>query len=156
MKVILKQDIKGVGKKDQIINAADGYARNFLFPRGLAVPADTGNLNNLAAKNKAEAAKKERNLENSKKLAEELKSKVLTIQVKAGSNGKLFGGVFGREQYKGQDGKLKFATKCRSIRPVDKIREGVEVPADKLLPEENNNNFSNPNDYTNTEDDLPF
>ena len=97
MKVILKQDIKGVGKKDQIINAADGYARNFLFPRGLAVPADTGNLNNLAAKNKAEAAKKERNLENSKKLAEELKSKVLTIQVKSGSNGKLFGGVTSKE-----------------------------------------------------------
>ena len=97
MKVILKQDIKGVGKKDQIINADDGYARNFLFPRGLAVPADTGNLNNLAAKNKAEAAKKERNLENSKKLAEELKSKVLTIQVKAGSNGKLFGGVTSKE-----------------------------------------------------------
>ena len=97
MKVILKQDIKGVGKKDQIINAADGYARNFLFPRGLAVPADTGNLNNLAAKNKAEAAKKERNLENSKKLAEELKNKVLTIQVKAGSNGKLFGGVTSKE-----------------------------------------------------------
>ena len=42
MKVILKQDIKGVGKKDQVINAADGYARNFLLPRGLAVPADTG------------------------------------------------------------------------------------------------------------------
>lgn len=97
MKVILKQDIKGVGKKDQIINAADGYARNYLFPKGLAVPADTGNLNNLAAKNKAEAAKKERNLENSKKLAEELKSKVLTIQVKAGSNGKLFGGVTSKE-----------------------------------------------------------
>ena len=97
MKVILKQDIKGVGKKDQIINAADGYARNYLLPRGLAVPADTGNLNNLAAKNKAEAAKKERNLENSKKLAEELKSKVLTIQVKAGSNGKLFGGVTSKE-----------------------------------------------------------
>lgn len=70
--------------------------------------------------------------------------------------GKLFGGVFGREQYRGQDGKLKFATKCRSIRAVDKIREGIEVPADKLLPEENNNNFFNPNDYTNTEDDLPF
>ena len=50
MKVILKQDIKGVGKKDQIINAADGYARNFLFPKNLAVPADSGNMNNLKAK----------------------------------------------------------------------------------------------------------
>ena len=97
MKVILKQDIKGVGKKDQVINAADGYARNYLFPKGLAVPADTGNLNNLKAKNKAEADRKEGNLENSKKLAEELKTKVLKIEVKAGSNGKLFGGVTSKE-----------------------------------------------------------
>ena len=50
MKVILKQDIKGVGKKDQVVNAADGYARNFLFPKNLAVPADSGNMNNLKAK----------------------------------------------------------------------------------------------------------
>ena len=97
MKVILKQDIKGVGKKDQIINAADGYARNFLFPKGLAVPADAGNLNNLKAKNEAQAAQKEKNLENSKKLAEELKTKILVIDVKAGSNGKLFGGVTSKE-----------------------------------------------------------
>lgn len=97
MKVILKQDIKGVGKKDQIINAADGYARNFLFPKNLAVPADAGNLNSLKAKNDAKAAQKDRNLENSKKLAEELKDKVLTIKVKAGSNGKLFGGVTSKE-----------------------------------------------------------
>ena len=53
MKVILKQDIKGVGKKDQVINAADGYARNYLFPKNLAVPADQGNMNNLKAKNEA-------------------------------------------------------------------------------------------------------
>ena len=97
MKVILKQDIKGVGKKDQIINAADGYARNFLFPKGLAVPADAGNLNNLKAKNEAQAAQKEKNLENSKKLAEEKKKKILVIDVKAGSNGKLFGGVTSKE-----------------------------------------------------------
>lgn len=97
MKVILKQDIKGVGKKDQIINAADGYARNFLFPKNLAVPADAGNLNSLKAKNDAKAAQKDRNLENSKKLAEELKDKVLTIKVKAGNNGKLFGGVTSKE-----------------------------------------------------------
>ena len=62
MKVILKQDVKGVGKKDQVINAADGYARNFLLPRGLAVPADTGNMNNLKAKSDANSARKERDL----------------------------------------------------------------------------------------------
>ena len=58
MKVILKQDIKGVGKKDQIINAADGYARNYLLPKKLAVPADQGNMNNLKAKNESIAYKK--------------------------------------------------------------------------------------------------
>ena len=62
MKVILKQDIKGVGKKDQVINAADGYARNFLFPKKLAVPADEGNMNNLKAKNESKAFRKEEDL----------------------------------------------------------------------------------------------
>ncbi len=97
MKVILKQDIKGVGKKDQIINAADGYARNYLFPKGLAVLANTGNLNELKAKNDAKEAQKARDLENSKKLAEDLKSKTIKISVKAGNNGKLFGGVTSKE-----------------------------------------------------------
>ena len=97
MKVILKQDIKGVGKKDQVINAADGYARNFLIPRGMAVPADTGNMNTLKAKSDANSARKERDLKESKRLAEELKTKMLTISVKAGSNGKLFGGVTSKE-----------------------------------------------------------
>lgn len=97
MKVILKQDIKGVGKKDQIINAADGYARNFLIPRGMAVPADTGNMNTLKAKNDANSARKERDLKESKRLAEELKTKMINISVKVGSNGKLFGGVTSKE-----------------------------------------------------------
>ena len=73
MKVILKQDIKGVGKKDQIINAADGYARNFLFPKNLAVPADSGNMNNLQAKKESAAFKKEENLKEAKEIAEKLK-----------------------------------------------------------------------------------
>ena len=55
--------------------------------------------------------------------------------------GKLFGGVFGREQYKTEDGKLKFATKCMSIRTVEKVREGIEVPEDKLLKENNTEDY---------------
>lgn len=97
MKVILKQDIKNVGKKNEIINAADGYARNFLFPKGLAVPADNSNMNELKLKQKAEANQKAKDLENSKKLSEELKDKTLEISVKAGNNGKLFGGVTSKE-----------------------------------------------------------
>ncbi len=97
MKVILKQDIKGVGKKDQIINAADGYARNYLFPKNLAVPADDGNMNNLKAKNESIEYRKGEDLKESKKIAEKMKSITLKIAVKAGENGKLFGGVTSKE-----------------------------------------------------------
>lgn len=97
MKVILKQDIKGVGKKDQIINAADGYARNFLFPKGLAVPADSGNMNNLKAKNESVAYKKGEDLKEAKKIAERMKTITVKIAVKAGENGRLFGAVTSKE-----------------------------------------------------------
>lgn len=97
MKVILKQDIKGVGKKDQIINAADGYARNFLFPRKLAVPADSGNMNNLKSKNESVAFRKGEDLKEAKKIAEKMKEITVKIAVKAGDNGKLFGGVTAKE-----------------------------------------------------------
>lgn len=70
--------------------------------------------------------------------------------------GKLFGGVFGREQYKTQDGKLKFATKCRSIRTVEAIQNGVEIPEDKLLETEQQNNYFNTDNYNSTTNDLPF
>lgn len=97
MKVILKQDIKGVGKKDQVINAADGYARNFLFPKNLAVPADTGNMNNLKSKNESVAFRKGEDLKEAKKVAEKMKEITVKIAVKAGDNGKLFGGVTAKE-----------------------------------------------------------
>ena len=97
MKVILKQDIKGVGKKDQIINAADGYARNFLFPKNLAVPADEGNMNNLKAKNESKAYRKGEDLKEAKEIAEKLKKITVKIEVKAGENGKLFGAVTAKE-----------------------------------------------------------
>ena len=73
MKVILKENIKGVGKKDQIINAADGYARNYLLPKGLAVPADVGNLNNLKSKNTSESFRKSEDLKEAKEIAEKMK-----------------------------------------------------------------------------------
>lgn len=97
MKVILKQDIKGVGKKDQVINSSDGYARNFLFPRGLAVPADAGNMNNLKAKQESQAYRKEEEYKNSLKIADKLKTTTLKFNVKIGANGKLFGGVTAKE-----------------------------------------------------------
>jgi large subunit ribosomal protein L9 len=97
MKVILKQDIKGVGKKDQVINAADGYARNFLFPKNLAVPADNGNMNNLKAKNESVAYRKGEDLKEAKEIAEKMKKITVKIPVKAGDNGRLFGAVTAKE-----------------------------------------------------------
>lgn len=97
MKVILKQDIKGVGKKDQIINAADGYARNFLFPKNLAVPADSGNMNNLKSKNESVAYRKGEDLKEAKEIAERMKTLTVKIAVKTGENGKLFGAVTAKE-----------------------------------------------------------
>ena len=97
MKVILKQDIKGVGKKDQVVNAADGYARNFLFPKNLAVPADSGNMNNLKAKNESIQYRKGEDLKEAKEIAEKIKKITLKIAVKAGDNGKLFGAVTAKE-----------------------------------------------------------
>ena len=95
MKVILKQDIKGVGKKDQVINAADGYARNYLFPKNLAVPADDGNMNK--SKNESVAFRKGEDLKEAKEIAERMKSITVRISVKAGDNGRLFGAVTAKE-----------------------------------------------------------
>ena len=97
MKVILKQDIKGVGKKDQVVNAADGYARNYLFPRNLAVPADEGNMNNLKSKNESVAYRKGEDLKEAKQIAERMKTITVKISVKAGDNGRLFGAVTAKE-----------------------------------------------------------
>lgn len=97
MKVILLQDIKGVGKKDQIINANDGYARNYLFPKKLALEATTGNLGNLKAKQESNQYRKDMQKEETVKLADKLKDITLTIKVKAGENGKIFGGVTAKE-----------------------------------------------------------
>ena len=97
MKVVLKQDIKGSGKKDQMVEVSDGYARNFLFPRKLAVPADAANANDV--KNKAEA--KQFHLEQERaaaqKLADSVNEKGITIHAKAGTNGRLFGAVTAKD-----------------------------------------------------------
>lgn len=97
MKVILKADIKGVGKKDQIINASDGYATNYLFPKNLAVPADKGNMNNLNSKKTSEEHRKELEREEARKNAKKIETITLKMPVKAGENGKVFGSVTTKE-----------------------------------------------------------
>ncbi len=97
MKVILKQDIKGVGKKDQIINASDGYARNFLFPKNMAVEANAENMSKLKAKQDSNAFKKSQEKEEAEKVAKKIAEIDLKISVKSGENGKIFGGVSTKE-----------------------------------------------------------
>ena len=97
MKVILLEDIKGVGKKDEVINASDGYARNFLFPKKKAIPADNGNMSRLNDKKASQAHKKELELNEAKEIANKIDKIELKLKVKAGENGKIFGGLTNKE-----------------------------------------------------------
>jgi len=97
MKVILLEDVKSVGKKGQVVNASEGYAKNFLFPKKLAVEANNSNMNELNLKNKAEERRKAQELEDAKNLAEKLEKIVVKIPVKTGEGGKLFGSVTNKE-----------------------------------------------------------
>ena len=97
MKVILKADIKGVGKKDEIINASDGYARNYLLPKKLAVEANAENMSKLNNKKEAASFKKDVEKQNAEELAKKLKGIMLKLKVKAGENGKIFGGITAKE-----------------------------------------------------------
>lgn len=97
MKVILQDNIKGVGKKDEVINASDGYARNYLLPKKLAVEANTENMSKLKAKEDSNKYKKDQDREAAEELALKLKRIMLKIEVKAGENGKIFGGVTNKE-----------------------------------------------------------
>ena len=97
MKVILKADIKGVGKKNEVINASDGYVRNFLFPKNLAVEANAENMSKLKAQNEANQFKKDTEREEAKKLADKLTKITVRVEVKAGENGKIFGGVSAKD-----------------------------------------------------------
>lgn len=97
MKVILVQDIKSVGKKGQVIDASDGYARNYLLPKKLAVVADATNLNELKTKQDANKYKRDMTMANAKELAEKMKNYEITFKIKAGDNGKTFGSITSKD-----------------------------------------------------------
>lgn len=97
MKVILLQDIKGVGKKDEVINASDGYARNFLFPKKMAVEANAEHMSKLKAKQDSKNFKRGQEKEEAEKIAKQMEGILLKVKVKAGENGKIFGGVTSKE-----------------------------------------------------------
>ncbi len=97
MKVILKQDIKTLGKKDKVVEVNDGYARNFLIPKGLVAEATPAALNEAKAKNDAEKHRKENELSDAKALAAKMSGITVKVKSKAGANGKLFGSITGKD-----------------------------------------------------------
>ena len=97
MKVILTQDVKGVGKKDQILEVNDGYARNFLIPKKLGVQVSTANLALLKSKQDSRDFKRQEDKKEAEQIKEKLEKIRLDIKVKSGENGKIFGGVTSKE-----------------------------------------------------------
>lgn len=97
MKVILLQDVKGSGKKGDLINAADGYARNYLIPKGLAMEATAGAINNKKVQDAAKAHHAQVELEEAQKAQKELEGKTVAVTAKAGKEGRLFGAVTAKE-----------------------------------------------------------
>jgi len=93
MKVILKADVKGQGKKGDLINASDGYAKNFLLPKGLAIVADKSAINELEGKKSAQQYHKNQEELRAKELAEKIDGKKVVFKAKSGENGKLFGSI---------------------------------------------------------------
>ena len=137
MKVILKENIKSIGKKDEIINVSDGYARNYLFVKNLAVEANASNLAKLKSKKESEQYKKNQEKEEAEKLAEKIEKIKLQFKVKTGEKGKVFGGVSSKEIAEELEKKhmikidkkkieLKEAIKTLGITKVEiKLYEGV-------------------------------
>ena len=97
MQVLLKKDVKGSGKAGEIVKVSDGYARNFLLPKGLAVEANAQVMNDVKNKEAARKHHEEQERLAAKKLAEEIGGKTVRINAKAGASGKLFGAVTSKE-----------------------------------------------------------
>jgi len=97
MKVILQADVKGTGKKGQVFEVADGYARNFLFPKKLAIEATTGNIQEITHKKELEDRQKGKEKEAAVELAGKLNALLIEVKTKTGEGGRLFGSVTSKE-----------------------------------------------------------
>lgn len=97
MKVILKADIKGTGKKGQILEVSDGYARNYLLPRGLAVEASAGALRSVEEEKRVQAARQERLIKELKATADRLEGQTVRLAARSGEGGRLFGSVTNKD-----------------------------------------------------------
>ena len=123
MKVVLLKDVKNIGKRDDILNVSDGYARNFLLPQKLAMEATPGTLKEIERKRAAQNAREAEMLAEAKKKAESLKNKVITLEVKCGEKGRLYGSVTAAEVAEALEAQHGVKVDKRKIDIGDTIRE---------------------------------
>lgn len=136
MKVILLQDVKSLGKKGQIVDVNDGYARNYVLPKKLGLDATPKNLNDLKLKRQHEDKVAAENLAAAKALAEKLKDSVVTASVKVGEGGKTFGSVSSKEIAEACKKQLGLEIDKKKIQVKDPIKAlGNYIVAVKLHPE---------------------
>lgn len=133
MKVILLQDIKGSGKRDDIITVSDGYARNFLFPKKLAVEATPGASREIERKRAAEAAREAERRAQAEEKARQLKGKVITLQVKCGEKGRLYGSITNAEIAAQLEKQHGIQVDKKKIELPDPIRTVGDVEVDVWL-----------------------
>ena len=135
MKVILLSDVKALGKKGDVVNASDGYARNFLFPKKLAIEATEASMHVLNNKKEAERRQKLAEIEEAQKIANELKGKEIKLKVKSGEQGRLFGSITGKDISEQLKSCYKLDIDKKKI-VVDAIRQlGVYEVEVKIYPE---------------------
>lgn len=136
MKVVLLEDVKGQGKKGQLVNVSDGYARNFLFPKKLAMEANTKILNEIKNRNEAESFKKAEEKKAALAISEKLKDTVVKFKSTGGADGKLYGAVTAKDISEKLAAEYGISVDKRKIIIGDTIKNVGEYVLDvKLYPE---------------------
>ena len=136
MKVILIEDVKSLGKKGQMVNVSNGYARNMLFPKKLGVEATPKNIKDLKLQKAHEDKVAKENLEAAKKFKEELETKQVTVSIKVGENGRTFGSVSTKEISEAAKAQLGYEIDKKKMQLANPIRElGTTMVPVKLHPQ---------------------
>ena len=135
MKVILLEDVKALGKKGQVVNVSDGYARNLLLPKKLGVEATGKNMNDLKLQKAHEDKVAQENLDAAKAFAEELKDKQVTVGIKVGEGGRTFGSISAKEIAEAAKAKLGYELDKKKLQLSAPIKElGTTMVPIKLHP----------------------
>ena len=136
MEVILLQDVKSLGKKGEVVNVNDGYARNFILPKKLGVEANGKNLNDLKLQKNNEAKVAQEHLDAAKKLAEELKAGKVVLTMKVGEGGRTFGSVSSKEIAEAVKEQMHLDIDKKKIQLKEQIKTlGTHIVSVKLHPE---------------------